>query len=211
MMRIILVIAVFIISACSTPPQTIQTSDIKASHIDDAEINSLVAKINNEPTLNAIMQLRQLIAIRDKEVTNSFAEQDLHQALLTAIDASAWSSCLETLERALTLNYASIYSHYAGMVCHLESGQDIQSHYHQTVMNQSLEAIWQTGDGTSLDSAFRVINDVDKDAFIEFHGLEVIKLNIHHHDGQDFDIVTLYDAQKDESFEWYFTRLIPLP
>lgn len=208
-MRLFITFIIILISGCSSQPQTPISNYINEAQYNAAEYETLVSSIQTEPTLSKISELRQVIALRDKDKLNAFAEEDLNQQILIAIEAVDWPLCLQKVDQALTHNYANLTSHYGAMVCYLETGHDVESQYHQTVMNQLLEGVWQTGDGESLDTAFEMLNDPDQAAFIEFHGLEVIKFNVASRDGQQFDIVTLYDAQKDEVFEWYFTRLKP--
>lgn len=208
-MRYLIISFTLFICSCSSQPQKSISSYINETQYNATENETLVSSIQTEPTLSKVSELRQVIALRDKDKLNAFVEEDFNQQILIAIETVDWPLCLQKVDQALAHNYASLTSHYGAMVCYLETGHDVESQYHQTVMNQLLEAVWQTGDGESLDTAFEMLNDSDQNAFIEFHGLEAIKYNVASRDGQQFDIVTLYDTQKDDVFEWYFTRLKP--
>lgn len=206
-MRILVIFLVLLLSAC-TSVQTMQLQSPLEHSKSNARYSELVNTVKAKPALTAITELRQLTVSTERLKTDIAAEKALHQSLFEAIEANNWLGCLQIANEALALNYASLNSHYGAMVCSLETGQTQQGHYHESVLNQLLEAVWATGDGESITTAFQVINDVERDAFLEFHGLELIKHNaMARRDGRHYELITLYDAKKDEVFEWYFTQL----
>jgi hypothetical protein len=204
--RLFTIFLVCLLSACSSV--LLMQEEINDKYLEaDARYTALVQAIKVQATLPAITELRQVTVLPDSFRENTVTEQIDNQALFEAMEVDNWTACLQRANEALASHYASLNSHYAAMVCRLESGEPIQSHYHESVLNLLLEAIWSTGDGESIDSAFQVINIAERNAFIEFHGLEFIKHSLTRRDGQDYDVVTIYDAKKDDTFEWYFTQL----
>jgi len=204
-LRIFLLFFAVCISSCTSVEQTMMPiNDDPNQHHN--RYTTLINEIKDEPVLTAVSELRQLVVLTDRH-TSGALEEDINQRQFEAIEAEKWLICLDIANEALAISYASISSHYGAMVCSLESSNTPQGLYHQSVMNQLLEAVWTTGDGETLQTAFQVINRADRNAFIEFHGLELLAQNITHLDGQEYYIVTLYDALKDETFEWYFTQL----
>jgi hypothetical protein len=202
-MRILVIFLVFLIQAC-TSIQTMQLQSPLEHNKSNARYSELVNSVKAKPSLEAITELRQLTILTDRFKTNIAAEKTLNQSLFEAMDAGNWSACLQKSHEALARHYASLNSHYAAMVCSIESGEALQGQYHESVINYLLEAVWTTGDGESIETAFQVINEIEQNAFLEFHGLEFIKHNVTRRDGQSYNLVTLYDARKDKAFEWYF-------
>jgi len=205
-MRLLALLLTCLLSACSSVQLT--QEEINDEHLEaDARYTALVQAIKVQATLPAIMELRQVTVLTDGFRENSVNEQAVNQQLFEAIEVNNWAVCLHKTNEALASHYASLNSHYAAMVCRLESGETLQSQYHESVLNLLLESVWSTGDGESIDTAFQVMNTAERNAFIEFHGLEFIKHSLTRRDGQDYDVVTIYDAKKDDTFEWYFTEL----
>ncbi|MBT3505611.1 MAG: hypothetical protein HN475_07585 [Piscirickettsiaceae bacterium] len=205
-MRLSPLLLTYLLSACSSV--SLIQENINDQHLEaDARYTALVQAIKVQSTLPAITELRQVTVLTDGFREDSVNEQAVNQQLFEAIEVNNWAVCLHKANEALASHYASLNSHYAAMVCRLESGESLQSQYHETVLNLLLESVWSTGDGESINSAFQVMNTVERNAFIEFHGLEFIKHSLTRRDGQDYDVVTIYDAKKDDTFEWYFTEL----
>lgn len=202
-MRILVILLAFLISAC-TSIQTMQLQSPLEHNKPNTRYNELINTIKEKPSLAAITELRLLTISTDRFKTNMAAEKMLNQSLFEAMDAGNWLVCLQKANESLARHYASLNSHYAAMVCSLESGEAIQGQYHESVLNHLLEAVWTTGDGESIETALQVINELEQNAFLEFHGLELIKHSITRRDGQNYNLATLYDARKDEVFEWYF-------
>lgn len=201
---LILLFVVFTSSCTSLQETTIEIDGSQKEH--NERYVALVKEVKTKPTLEAVTKLRELVVLTNRQ-TPSAIEENLNQRQFAAIEAERWFICLDIANQALAVNYASISSHYGAMVCRLEAGDTVQGLYHESVMNLLLEAVWTTGNGESLETAFQIINRSDKHAFIEFHGLELIKQNITRLDGRDYYFVTVYDGLKDITFEWYFTQL----
>jgi hypothetical protein len=204
-MRLLTFFLTCLLSACSSVP--LIQENINDEHLEsNARYSTLVHTIKTNPTLPALIELRQVVALTDRYKKNAIHEQVQNQFLFEAIETENWALCLQKANEGLASNYASLNSHFGAMVCNIELGDAIQGQYHESVFNQLLESIWTTGDGESIDTAFQVINIADRDAFIEFHTLDLIKQSITRRDGQNYDVVTIYDLEKDEVFEWYFTQ-----
>jgi len=205
-MRLLTLLLACLLSAC-TSVSLIQENINDRQLKSNARYDALVHAIKTQPTLPAITELRQVTVLTNGYKANAANEEVQNQFLFEAIENENWALCLQKANGGLASNYASLNSHFGAMVCNIESGNAIQGQYHESVFNQLLEAIWITGDGKSIDTAFQVINIADRDAFIEFHALDLIKQSITRRDGQNYDVVTIYDLEKDEVFEWYFTQL----
>ena len=205
MKSILFTFMVCLLSSCTSVRQTQIPSD-HAQNEYAARYLALIDDIETGPVLTKITELRQFVVLTIRNQSHAIAEETLTHGAFEAIEAIDWMTCLDIVDELLAMNYASLNGHYTAMVCQLESDDAAQSQYHESVMNQLLEAVWLTGNGESLETAFQVINRAERDAFIEFHGLEFIKHSVTRLDGQDYEVVTLYDARKDETFEWYFTQ-----
>jgi hypothetical protein len=205
-MRLLTLLLACLLSAC-TSVSLIQENINDRQLKSNARYDALVHAIKTQPTLPAITELRQVTVLTTGYKANAANEEVQKQFLFEDIENENWALCLQKANEGLASNYASLNSHFGAMVCNIELGNVIQGQYHESVFNQLLEAILITGNGESIDTAFQVINIADRDAFVEFHALDLIKQSITRRDGQNYDVVTIYDLEKDEVFEWYFTQL----
>ena len=202
-MRVLVLFLAFLISACNSVQET-QDKSHGAGNQYNAHYNDLVTTVKAKPSLAAITELRQIYVLTDIYKTNSTNEKTLNQSVFKAMADDNWSVCLEKANEALELNYISLNSQYGAMVCSLESGNKEQGQYHETVLNALLEAIWATGDGELIATAFFSTSTAEIDAFIGFHGLEIVSRSLMQSNEKSYDVMTIRDPKNGEQFEWYF-------
>ncbi len=197
-MRILVILLAFLISACSLVQKTQIEPNLYNAHYDH-----LLSSIKVNPTLTPVSELRLVYPLTDYYQTDAVGEKGLFNVMAFENEID----CLNKANEILKLNYTSLNGHYGAMACSYESGNLEQARYHESVLNLLLESIWTTGNGESIDTAFEVINEAEKRAFIEFHGLEMVKQTSFNHDNDNYDLVTLKDARKNKQFDWYFTPI----
>lgn len=197
--RILVIFFAFLISACSS----VQDTESQHNQYSD-RYSELVEIVKIEPSINAVTELRQVYVLTDRYEKNIVSDKVSNPPLFMSMVDENWSLCLDKSAQALERNYISLTNHYKAMVCSLESGKSQQSAYHESMLNMLLEAIWTTGDGQSIQTAFFSTSMAEIDAFIEFHGLEIISRSLIQNDDKSFDVVTLNDAKNAEQFKWYF-------
>ncbi len=202
-MPIVSIFIVFFISACSSMQQG-QTQHNVSDIPQPNRYEILLDRVKKQPDLASIIALRQVSILSDRYPINTTTEQTLNQQLFKALANGNWSLCLEKANALLAHNYISLNGHYGAMACSVESGEIAQGQYHQSLLNMLLEAIWTTGNGESLRSAFLSTNTIEIDAFIEFHGLELVHRTLMQNEGKVFDLTTLKDPKSGEQFNWYF-------
>jgi hypothetical protein len=160
--------------------------------------------VKAKPSLTLIKELRQVYVLTDRYKINVSNDKISNQSLFQAMMDENWSACLDNAKQGLEANYISLNNHYKAMVCSLESGDTQQSHYHESVLNLLLEAIWATGNGESMATAFFSTSTAEINAFIEFHGLEITSRSLIQSNDKVYDVVTIKDLKSGKHFDWYF-------
>ena len=193
-MHILAVIVIFFISSCSST----QVYDLH-----DARYIKLLENIKLEPNLTAIKQLRHVYVSTQRYKKNINAEISNHPEFEAFLHKDLKASLLRAYE-VLDKNYTSLNGHYLAMATSFELGEKEQSKYHQSLLNILLEAIWASGDGKSISTAFFSTSSIEVDSFIELHGFDLINHNLIQIDEKSYDQVRIKDLKTGQIFDWYF-------
>ena len=193
-MHILVFIFILFISSCSST----QVYDLY-----DARYNQLLQNIKLEPNLNAIKELRHVYVSTQRYKKNINAEIPNHPQFEAFLHKDLKVSLLKAYE-VLDKNYTSLNGHYLAMATSFELGEKEQSKYHQSLLNILLEAIWASGDGKSISTAFFSTSSIEVDSFIELHGFDLINHNLIQIDEKSYDQVRIKDLKTGQIFDWYF-------
>jgi len=193
-MHILVFIFILFISSCSST----QVYDLY-----DARYNQLLQNIKLEPNLNAIKELRHVYVSTQRYKKNINAEIPNHPQFESFLHKDLKVSLLKAYE-VLDKNYTSLNGHYLAMATSFELGEKEQSKYHQSLLNILLEAIWASGDGKSISTAFFSTSSIEVDSFIELHGFDLINHNLIQIDEKSYDQVRIKDLKTGQIFDWYF-------
>lgn len=204
--RTLLLIITFtlLLAACSSVQPTQQRNNIEHNRHNVA-YNALVKTIKAMPSLAVTIDLRAVYVLTNRYKSNT-NEKMLNQSLINAIASAHWPDCLRKADEILEVDYTNLNAHYAAIACSFELDEKIRGQYHEVILNLLLEAIWTTGDGESAKTAFHVTSKTEKEAFIKFHGLQIVKQTVINLDEHVYDLMTLHDAQNNDVFEWYFIQ-----
>ena len=193
-MHIVVVIVVIFISSCSS-------SQVYDLH--EARYIQLLENIKLEPNLTEIKELRHVYVSTQRYKENISAEVPHNSQFEAFVHKDSKISFLTAYE-VLDKNYTSLNGHYLAMATSFELGKKEQSKYHQSLLNILLEAIWASGDGRSISTAFFSTSASEIDSFIELHGFDLISHTLIHRDDKLYDQVKIKDLKTGQLFDWYF-------
>ena len=193
-MHILVVIVIFFISSCSST----QVYDLY-----DARYNQLLENIKLQPNLTAIKQLRHVYVSTQRYKKNINAEIPNHPQFEDFRHKDLKVSLHKAYE-VLEKNYTSLYGHYLAMATSFELGEKEKSKYHQSLINILLEAIWTSGDGRSISTAFFSTSTSEIASFIELHGFDLISHTLIRRGNKYYDQVRIKDLKTGQLFNWYF-------
>jgi len=198
------ILFVLLLTACTSSMRDTSTTYHTTQNPHDARYHVLVKAIKANPALPAITELRQVYMLTDRYKMNIATEKAIEDSLFEAMTTDKWSQCLQRAHQVIEHNYLSLNGHYAAMACSFETGKLAQGQYHESLLNMLLEAMWMSGDGESISTAFLSTTSVEITAFIEFHGFEIIQRVSHQKSANTIEVVTLKDPENGELFDWYF-------
>jgi len=193
-MHILVVIVVFLISSCSSS---------QVYNLNDTRYNELLENIKSEPSLIAIIELRHVYVLTQryrKNINEGRPNQPQFKALLYEDLKVPLVMAHDRLEK----NYTSLNGHYLAMATSFEMGKEEQSKYHQLLLNILLEAIWASGNGRSISTAFFSTSTHEIDSFIELHGFDIISRSMTERNDKSYEKVKIKDLKTGQLFNWYF-------
>ena len=193
-MHILVIFVVFFISSCSSS---------LVYNLHDSRYDDLIENIKLEPNLTAVRELRHVYILTQRYKKNINEEKANHPQFQALLHEDLNTSLLKAYE-ALEKDYTSLNGHYWAMATSFELGENQKSKYHQSLLNILLEAIWASGDGRSITTAFFSTSTREIDSFIELHGLDIISHTLIHRNKKSYDQVKIKDLKTGQLFDWYF-------
>ena len=193
-MHILVIFVVFFISSCSSS---------LVYNLHDSRYDDLLENIKLEPNLTAVRELRHVYILTQRYKKNINEEKANHPQFQALLHEDLNTSLLKAYE-ALEKDYTSLNGHYWAMATSFELGENQKSKYHQSLLNILLEAIWASGDGRSITTAFFSTSTREIDSFIELHGLDIISHTLIHRNKKSYDQVKIKDLKTGQLFDWYF-------
>ena len=193
-MHILVIFVVFFISSCSSS---------LVYNLHDSRYDDLIENIKLEPNLTAVRELRHVYILTQRYKKNINEEKANHPQFQALLHEDLNTSLLKAYE-ALEKDYTSLNGHYGAMATSFELGENQKSKYHQSLLNILLEAIWASGDGRSITTAFFSTSTREIDSFIELHGLDIISHTLIHRNKKSYDQVKIKNLKTGQLFDWYF-------
>lgn len=99
---------------------------------------------------------------------------NLVESGLEQMDKKQWNSCAKTAAGIIEINYTNLAGQYIGMICNLNAGNKVISEGYKFSLNGLIGAIWSTGNGKTMKTAFHTYNTSEPRTFLQLHGLEII-------------------------------------
>lgn len=202
-MRLLILCAAIVLAGCSATPQSGGVRQYSQADYD-AQYTALIATVKGQATPDQFVELRHVYVHTSYYQPYQFRERSLSQAMFDTAGRGSWEDCVARAEEILAFNYISLTAHYGAMNCSFEAGRDTQGDYHRYVLDNLLEAIWATGDGQSIETAFFSTNTQELYAFINLHGLEAVNQSLVHHEGKSYDRMAVRDRNTGKEYDWYF-------
>ena len=217
-MRTIFFIFTLLISACAqNNPIFIdgenigQTSNKKivnqaslTKQANDKRYQNLISSVQTDPTTANYKALREIYIHTSYYRPYVSPERADIKNMIIEMRNSNWDNCLTKANNILTYNYISLGAHYGAINCYDQQENSEQVRFHKQVLDKLLAAIWETGDGGEIQSAFYCTSTQELYDFIHLHGLEPINQALLHHEGKSYDVMDIRDPRNSFEFTWYF-------
>lgn len=168
----------------------------------------LLAAARQNPGEADYLALRQAYASSEEYAPYTHDQEHL-EALRTALPARNFQAALEAVEGLLDHNYLDIEAHMAADYVHTLRGDQAQSTYHRTFAQGLINAIMDSGNGASFDTAFAVMSIPEEYLVLRLLGLLPGNQRLVQHEEHWFDILSARRHDDNMALELYFNIDLP--
>lgn len=171
----------------------------------DADYYALVAKFErDEAQATDFDDSLRIYPLTTKYSPYGNVEQAQKLVAFASMEEQNWEACLHATKLILEQNYTSITGHYGAMVCHFESGQQENGEYHNVMLDGFIDAIWRSGDGKTLATAFYISSTNDLYAFVQLNGMIATGQSLVYFEQRPMNAIKVKDPQTKQESTWYF-------
>jgi hypothetical protein len=202
--RSLVSIAFFLLlSACTS----VNNQDTRVLNYDksDKEYISLVAKVKSgQAQASDYDMLIRIFPLSSFYKPKSDSEQSAKLMSQSYMENQQWQLCLNVNNALLDINYTSLTGHYGAAVCAAELSNIVLGKYHNSVLDNFIEAIWRTGNGQSPETPFYIISVNDLYAFIQLNQLVAVGQYLTYVNELPIQAIKVQNPANNRTFTWYF-------
>lgn len=212
MHKIILIIILLALSGCqsvvkkeSTP--TVTNSQQKKEIYADKKYKDFlqfVLQAGDHINIEDINKLRELYTDTSHYHPYLSSESMLVRSTFELLPRKKWKTCIANVEKIISIEYTNLNAHYLAMVCYEKMKNEQKSKMHLDLVNKIIDAIWDTGDGKTLQTAFYTYSTPELQAFLQLQGLSIIGQSLHNGKEGIFDVMKVRDPASKKEFSLYF-------
>ncbi len=171
----------------------------------DNDYALLVNKIKNQDAQGSDYDsLINVFPLTSRYDPKSDEEQRAKLLSQTYMQSQQWRQCVSTNNQLLDINYTSLTGHYGLAMCAAELGNIAVGKFHNTVLDNFIEAIWRTGSGQTPESPFYITSVNDLYAFIQLHQLIAVGQSLSYVDNLPIQAIQVQNPETSRTFTWYF-------
>lgn len=131
-------------------------------------------------------------------------EETLEETAISALHSDEFARCIESVERLLDYNYASIPGHFAAMRCHEGLNENEPAGFHRWVLDGLLDDVRTRGDGQSPEQSFITYSVNELHWVLSLFGLTIKEQGVLSNEKGVYDQVKVTQRDSDEVFDLYF-------
>jgi hypothetical protein len=133
-------------------------------------------------------------------------EEDIDdlESLIDAHKAKHFQKAITLADRLLRLNYLDIDAHIIASEAYINTGDKRKAVYHFKFATHILASVYQSGDGMSYQTAFKVVNLREEYVILQFFKLTRISQQMDYDQGHNFDVFETVDPKSNEPRRMYF-------
>lgn len=199
---LLLSIVCVLVSCASVPEQSTAVLNYTQSDSDYyAFVNTIRTQQAKPSDYDSLIQVFPLTSLYQPKNSQ---EQSLKLLSQTYIEKQQWQQCLLTNEKILNVNYTSLTGHYGVAICATEMSNLELGRFHNSILDNLIEAIWRTGNGQTPESPFYITSVNDLYAFIQLHQLVAVGQSLTYVNNLPIQAIKVQNPETNRSFTWYF-------
>jgi hypothetical protein len=196
-------ISVVCLYSCTSTSE--KASSVLNYEKSDNDYALLVNKIKNQDAQGSDYDsLINVFPLTSRYDPKSDEEQRAKLLSQTYMQSQQWRQCVSTNNQLLDINYTSLTGHYGLAMCAAELGNIAVGKFHNTVLDNFIEAIWRTGSGQTPESPFYITSVNDLYAFIQLHQLIAVGQSLSYVDNLPIQAIQVQNPETSRTFTWYF-------
>lgn len=200
---LVLMVVLLAMSACTSINN--QGTSVLDYEKSDKDYNSLVAKVKSgQAEASDYDMLIRVFPLSSYYKPKSDNEQSAKLMSQSYMENQQWQLCLKVNNALLDANYTSLTGHYGAAVCAAELSNIVLGKYHNSVLDNFIEAIWRTGNGKSPQTPFYIISVNDLYAFIQLHQLVAVGQSLEYVNELPIQAIKVQNPANNRTFTWYF-------
>jgi hypothetical protein len=174
-----------------------------------SEYATLVAALKAGNTKVDYTRLR-MSYVNSPEHRKSADVSDASKAMYDALDGKNYAKALKDAQKVLDSEYANLDAHFVASVANRELGAADKADFHKTVFRGLIDSIRSTGDGTSPEQAWVVINVHEEYVVLRTLGFVPTGQSLLHKDGHFYDEMKVKNPDTGAEATYYFNADISM-
>lgn len=167
----------------------------------DKYLTLLVRLKQGDITVN-FLELRQAYA--DSPEYTDFADSDELKAMYGAYHRGDYPEALKHSQQLLAKCYLDIDAHQVAFLANREMHVDEEAEFHHRIAHGLIQAIFQTGDGKTAETAWQVLTVHEEYIVIGVLGLQPGSQSLVHKGKRSYDVLEPTDPKTHEKATLYF-------
>lgn len=167
------------------------------------DYENLLAKLKSGDTRIDYKALR--MAYTETEDYSPYGiDADERTAIFKALNDKKYKDVIKAADKVLAANYVEMNAHYASAVANGELGDTKKADFHKAVFLGLIDSIVRGKDGKTAKTAYEVICVPEEYMLLNYFGYRRGSQALANENGSKFDILTVTDPEKNETFKLYF-------
>ncbi|OQA14798.1 MAG: hypothetical protein BWY64_03109 [bacterium ADurb.Bin363] len=191
----------------------IMTSIVTAQESNN--VSSYIKLLERVKNLDETVDFKEFrLAYTETPEYNPYFVNDGNSDLMnSALDNKQYEDAIKYAQTVLDKNYTDMDAHVVCKIAYKESGQQVESDFHDFVFKGLLKSILDSGDGKTPETAYQVISIREEYIILTVFGLTYDVQNLIDVKGHSYDMFNLKGEQKEIYFnidildKWLKTQL----
>ena len=175
----------------------------------DSEYYELIRVLEKEPDEFDYQYLRAVYPKTSLYDPYSSETASVKRDMFAAFEGRDYENGAKLAQRILDRNYLDMDAHMAMSRLYGKDAENEKADFHIKVMSRLLQAVKQSGDGSSLESAFKVLSTEEEYFITAYLGGRVISQELQGDDHHRYDVLTMESGPDNKEEKIYFNIDIP--
>ena len=198
------------VAASARKESSFQLNPLDDRERADQHFAQLLAQLKSDPNNADYDELRSAWTLTDGYVPYDSKILEAVGVIFGSIANGQYDLCLKFADAILADNAISLYGNFAEAVCAKRSGDPQKADVHSTIVKGLMHSILKSGDGETVDTAFRCISQEEIRAFVELQNFDIKEQTPQAVPGRAVDLVVAESEDKSIVHRWYFDTTLAL-